>query len=220
MKKAVIAAHAAEGVWLDSGRNLALGAQTRLDMLCAGDVQVSSGRNIFMRALRGVSVFAHAMGMKLIAASGNVAVQAHNGDINLIATGRIRISAGQGIELQSPEIKLASKGAQVNYGNGAIIQQSEGDHTIKSAKFVHTTGGGGEVDEIKFPSTTIETDERVILYHMQTGEPVVGRKYRLTLPNGRVIEGETDAEGRTELATAEEFGDIDVLIFPSDKESD
>ena len=219
MKRAVIAASAPAGMLLASERNVAIGAQTQLDLLSAGNAHVSSGKNIFVRAAKGISVLAHALGMKLIAASGNVLIQSHNGDIDLTATGRIRISAGQGLELQAPEIKLASKGAQTNYGGGAITHQSKGDYIVKSASFKHTTGGDGDVSEIKFPSTAIETDERVILYHSQTGEPVKGRRYKLTLPDGSALQGTTDDQGRTELANSKELGDIQVLIYPADTQS-
>ena len=201
-KHAILAAHAADGVLISSEKNIALAAQTKLDLISAGDGAFSSGRNILIRALKGVSIFAHAVGMKLVAASGNILIQSHNGDINLTATGRICISAGKKIELHAPEINLVSNGAQVNYGGGAIFQQSKGAHTIKSSTFSHSKGGDGSVGDPKFPSTVIETDERIILYHSQTGEPVSGRRYKLTLPDGRIIEGRTDEQGRTDLATA------------------
>lgn len=152
----------------------------------------------------------------MVAAKGNVLVQSHNGDIELTATGVIRISAGKGVEIMAPEVKIAAQGAQVNLGNGEITQQSKSTHTIKSSKFVHASGGGGEVSDIKFPCTEIETDERVILFHSQTGEPVVGRRYRMTLPDGTSIEGVSDERGRTSLATGKELGDIEVTIFPEE----
>ncbi|WP_343732635.1 type VI secretion system Vgr family protein [Duganella sp.] len=215
-QQAILGAHAAQGMLFTSENNILIGAQSKVDILGSGDTNLSSGKNIFVRAVKGVSVFAHALGVKLIAASGNVLVQAHRGDINITAAGKICITAGQGLELQSPEIKLVSKGAQVNYGGDAITQQSKGAHTIKSSKFLHTSGGDGNVSEVKFPSTSIETDERIVLYHSQTGEPVQGRRYKLTLPDGRNIEGTTDSQGRTELATAQEFGEIEVLIYPEE----
>jgi uncharacterized protein (DUF2345 family) len=55
-----------------------------------------------------------------------------------------------------------------------------------------------------------------VLYHAQTGEPAKGRRYKLTLPDGRNIEGTTDSQGRTEIATAQEFGEIEVLIYPEE----
>ncbi len=215
-KLGIIAGSAPGGLLLGSEKNIAIAAQTNLDLVCSQDLQLSGGKNIFVRALKSVSVFAHSLGMKLVAASGNVLIQAHNGDIDLTATGRIRISAGKGVEIMSPEVKIAAQGAQVNLGGGEITQQSKSAHTIKSSQFVHTTGGGGDVGEIKFPSTEIVTDERVILFHSQNGEPVVGRRYRLKLPDGSTIEGVTDGQGRTSLATGKEIGDIEVTIFPED----
>lgn len=212
----ILGAHAGDGIVCTTEKNILIGAQEKFDAISAGDMNLSAAKNLFIRAVKGLSVFTHALGMKLVAASGNVLVQAHRGDINLTATGRICISAGQGLELQSPKIRIVSKGAQVDYGGGTITQQSKGIHTIKSSKFVHTDGGDGEVGEIKFPSTSIETDERIVLYHSQTGEPVTGRRYTLTLPDGRRIEGRTDEQGRTALATAQEFGDVEVLIYPED----
>lgn len=212
----VIAASAPDGLLLGSEKNIVVGAQTNLDLIAAKDLQLSGGKNIFVRALKSVSIFAHDLGLKMVAAKGNVLVQSHNGDIELTATGVIKISAGKGVEIMAPEVKIAAKGAQVNLGNGEITQQSKSTHTIKSSKFVHASGGGGEVSDIKFPCTEIETDERVILFHSQTGEPVVGRRYRMTLPDGASIEGVSDERGRTTLATGKELGDIEVTIFPEE----
>lgn len=215
-KLGVIVGSAADGLLLGSEKNVAVGAQTNLDLVCAKELQLAAGKNLFVRALRSVSVFAHGLGMKLVAAKGNVLVQAHNGDIELTATGRIKISAGKGIELMAPEVTIAAKGSQANFGNGEIAQQSKGTYSIKSSKFIHATGGGGDVSEIKFPSTEIETDERVVLFHAQTGKPVVGRRYRMTLPDGSTVEGVSDENGRTSLATGKEIGDIEITIFPED----
>ncbi|MUI12345.1 type VI secretion system tip protein VgrG [Massilia dura] len=214
---AVIAASAPEGILLASERNVAVAAQTALDLLSIKDAQVAAGGNVLVRAMRGISLFAHKLGMKLIAASGNVVIQSHNGDIELTATGTVKINAGKRIELQAPEIRLASKGAQVDYGDGKVIQQCTDAYTIRSASFEHVKGGGGSAADIKFPSTKMETDERVVLISSQNDKPVAGRRYRLELPDGSAIEGITDSEGRTELVTSEELGEINVIIYPEDK---
>lgn len=152
----------------------------------------------------------------MVAASGNVLIQAHQGDIEITATGKIRISSGQGIEFFSPEVKIATKGAQADFGNGKIFQQCSGRFCIKSENFLHTTGGEGNISELKFPSTVIETDQRIILYHSQNGAPVAGRRYRIILPDGSRVEGTTDEQGRTKLITAKEMGELDIEIFPEE----
>jgi type VI secretion system secreted protein VgrG len=212
----IIAASAPDGILLASDKNIAVAAQTSIDLLSAKDTHVAAGGNVFLRALRGVSLFAHRLGLKLIAASGDVVIQSHNGDIELTATGSIKISAGKGIELQAPEIRLASKGAQVDYGDGKVVQQCKAGYTIKSATFEHIRGGGGDIADIRLPSTKIETDERVVLFNSQNGKPIAGRRYRLELPDGSTVDGATDSEGRTELVSSDELGEINVIIYPDE----
>ena len=65
-------------------------------------------------------------------------------------------------------------------------------------------------------ASTLATDERVILQHQSTGEPLPRRRYELTLENGRIIRGVTDELGRTSLATSNSYGKIDICIFPED----
>ncbi|TFW22814.1 type VI secretion system tip protein VgrG [Duganella callida] len=215
-KLGVIAGSAPDGMFLGSDKNIAIGAETDIDLIAAKDALISSGKNIFIRALQSVSLFAHELGLKLVAAKGNVMMQAHNGDIEMTATGCIRINAGKAVEIIAPEVKIIGTGSQINIGNSEITQQSKGGHFVKSSKFVHTSGGDGEVGDIKFPATEIQTDERVVLHHAQTGEPVVARRYRMILPDGSIIEGVTNQKGQTELATGKEIGDIEVTIFPED----
>ncbi|TWI60628.1 type VI secretion system secreted protein VgrG [Pseudoduganella lurida] len=213
---AVIAASAPEGMLFTSDSNIVVGAQTGIDLVSAKNVHAAAGGNVLLRAIRGISIFAQKVGMKLIAAGGNVVIQSHNGDIELTAIGSVKINAGKSIELQAPAIRIASKGAQVNYGGGKVIQQCKDAYMIKSASFEHTKGGDGNVADIKFPSTKIETDERVVLFNSQSGAPVAGRRYRLELSDGTSVDGVTDDEGRTELVSGDEIGDISIIVYPDD----
>ncbi|WP_028102827.1 type VI secretion system Vgr family protein [Pseudoduganella violaceinigra] len=216
-EKSLVALSGEDGIALSSGKSVAIGAQAEVDFMSMGDTKIASGSSILIRAVSGLSVLAHKLGLKLIAANGNIVIQSHNGDIELASPGAVKISAGKSIELLAPMVRIGADGAQANFGSGSIVAQSKGDHVIKSSKFVHTTGGGGTLEEMKLPSTKIETDERVILYQAQNGRPVVGRKYKLDLPDGRSITGVTDEHGRTELATADVIGELQVRIYPEDR---
>jgi type VI secretion system secreted protein VgrG len=157
------------------------------------------------------------MGMKLIAAAGNIAMQTHNGDIELTTSGKIKLHAGQGIELQAPQVKILAEGAQSDFGGGAILHQTSGSYAIKSSTFSHTKPGGANPPGVSFPTTHVETDERLVLFHQMTGEPIAGRRYKLELENGRVISGVTDEHGRTELASSDAIGKLKFTIFPAEE---
>lgn len=213
----VVAATAPGGIAVASQDNLALGAESKIDVVSVGNTDISSGRDFSARAARSLNLFAHQLGMKLIAASGNVAVQAHNGDIELTTSGRIKLHAGKGIELQAPDVRITAQGAQADYGSGTITQQSSGPHAIKSSTFAHTGPGGGNPTGVTFPSTDVAVDERLILFDQATGEPIAGRRYRLELENGHAISGVTDEHGRTALATSDALGKVNFTVYPPEQ---
>ena len=70
--QAVVAVDAPAGLLLGSQANVSIGAQTHVDVVSMGNTQVSSGRKLMLHAMESISLFAHRLGVKLIAASGKV----------------------------------------------------------------------------------------------------------------------------------------------------
>lgn len=194
----IVAVSAPAGAVIASQQNVVLGAESTIDALSVGDTRVAAGGSLLMRAARGMSLFAYKFGMRLVAATGNIRIETQNGDVEITSLGRIKLIASKGIELQSPEIKMVAQGAQVNYGGGAITEQSTGTHTIKSANFKHMKGGSGSPEELKLPSTEVEHDQQVMMVDQVTGEPLPNQRYRITLEDGTVFEGKSDSGGKTE----------------------
>ncbi len=213
---AIVAASAPAGMLLASQDNLLLGAESKIDVVSAGDTRLSSGGGLYARAARGLTLFAHGLGMKLIAASGNVVVQAHDGDIRFGATGAIHFDAGTHIYMGGREIQFVAAGAQADYGGGAITQQCSAAYAVKSATFAHVSPGGGDPPEVAFPSTKLEADERVVLRDRQSLEPIKNRRFRATLADGDVVEGATDGDGRSELLSAEAMQHASIVFLPDE----
>jgi type VI secretion system secreted protein VgrG len=212
----IVAASAPGGLVLASQDNIALGAETKIDIVCAADTEVSAGRNLFLRAARGISMFAYELGLKLVAGRGNVVVQTHQGNVEIKSSGRISLVAAEGIDFQAPQVKLVSQGAQIDLADGAITMQSAGKQVYKAASFVRVPGGGGNPAGLDLPHTEVETDERIVVIDRQTGKPAKGRRYVARHEDGTTIEGVTDAEGRTSILQSYAFGDIEVRLLPED----
>jgi uncharacterized protein (DUF2345 family) len=51
------------------------------------------------------------------------------------------------------------------------------------------------------------------LVEAQTGKPLMHRYYRMTF-NGKVSEGKTDAEGKTEKVTSDNPAEVTIEIMP------
>lgn len=137
----IVAINAPAGMLLGSEDNIAIGAQTHVDIVSVGNTQLSTGHKLLMRAAQSISLFAHKLGMKLIAASGKIEIQAHQDNIELISAKRIVFSAAEEIVFQAPKVTMLTQGAQVNYGGGAVTYQCSGAYTIKSASFAHSGPG-------------------------------------------------------------------------------
>lgn len=203
----VVALSAPAGVAMTSQDNIAIGAQTHIDVLSIGNTQLSVGRKLLARVSESISLFAHRLGIKLIAASGKLELQTHGGDIELTSAKRIVLTAADEIVLQAPKLRFVAQGAQVEIGGGAITQQSSGEHTIKSSKFAHVKPGGGSPAAVTPPKSESAHDLQTVLRWMGTDEPMTNQRYRITTEDGRTFEGRTDAAGLTErVASAIPFG--------------
>ena len=198
--KPVVAMSGPAGIGMTSQENIAIGAQTNFDLISVGNTQLSVGKKLRARVSESISLFAHKLGIKLIAASGKVDIQTHGDDIEITSARRIVLNAADEIVLQAPKVRFVAQGAQVDLGGGTITQQSSGAHTIKSSRFDHLGPGGGDVPGLDLPTSAMQTDEKFVLARRGSGRPHANQRYKIELDDGRTIEGVTDQNGHTELA--------------------
>ncbi|WP_426336681.1 type VI secretion system Vgr family protein [Pseudoduganella sp. R-31] len=186
------------GIVAGSPESIVIASQCDLHAACGRDANIGAGGSILARAVKGVSVLACKLGMKLIAAGGDIKIQSQNGSIEISTAKKIKLIANEKIELHSPAIRFVAQGVQIDCGDGKITQQSSGPHTIKSSRFDHLNGGEGTNEKLVVPSTDVEHDQQVLVTDLQSNEPLSNRKYRINVEDGQVIEGETDKDGLTE----------------------
>lgn len=198
----IVAIDAPGGMIVGSGDNIAIGAQTHVDVVSVGNTQVSAGRKVLIRAAETVSLFAHKLGIKLIAAAGKVEIQAHQDNIELTSAKRIVISASDEIVLQAPKVSIITQGAQAAFGGDSITYQASGAYTINSATFAHRGSGNGEIEALTLPKSAMAHDQRVRINDLNTGEPMANQRFRARLEDGQEIEGTTDAQGLTQILTS------------------
>lgn len=198
----IVAVQAPAGMLLGSQAGIAIGAQTHVDVVSLGNTQVSAGRRLVLHALESISLFAHALGTKLIAASGKVEVQAHDDNVEITSAKRIVLSAADEIVLQSPKVTVISKGAQAAFGGGTITHQCTGNFVVKSAKAEFPGAGDGGSIDLKIPGSSANYDQRVRMVDLSTGEPLANLRYRATMEDGQILEGQTDSDGLTQILTS------------------
>jgi type VI secretion system secreted protein VgrG len=168
----IVAISARGGIVQGSAAHIVLASKNDIHSNSGHDTSIGAGGNLFARAAKGVSVLACKLGMKLIAAGGDIKIQSQNGSIEISTSKRIKLIANEQIEMHSPAIKFVAQGTQIDCGGGKITQQSSGPHIIKSSKFEHLSGGQGTPEKIKTPQMEVEHDQQVLVTDLQTGEPL------------------------------------------------
>jgi type VI secretion system secreted protein VgrG len=212
----ILAATAPNGIIVASNDNLALGASGKVDVVSAGDVEVAAGANIFVRAARRLSLFAHELGVRLVAGRGDIVVHTHVGNIQIKSAGRISLIAAERIELEAPAVKIIAPGAQTDWADGTVTQQTSGRQVFKATEHDLVGPGGATPAGVRMPTSHLHTDEYVVLRHQQTGKPVPNQRYKATFEDGRTVTGRTDEQGRTSLLIGEMIGDVDMAFLPDD----
>lgn len=210
----IVAVTAPAGIVLGSQDNVAIGSERKIDLASGGDAEVSTGNNFFVRAARGISAFAQSLGIKLVAGHGNVTVEAQQGAVEVKSYRRISLISSEAIHIEAPIVRIVSEGAQTDWTNGRITQQSSGQHVVKAASVVRAGPGGGSPTALNFAATKLKTDERLVLRNLQTREPIPSQRYIAHLEDGRTVEGISDEQGRTTLIQSDTLGPVRFELLP------
>ena len=73
------------GIELSSAASIHLAASDHVALTSGKDIALASGHSLFASVAHSLRLFAHKAGMKLIAASGKIAIEAHNDEVDMIA---------------------------------------------------------------------------------------------------------------------------------------
>jgi type VI secretion system secreted protein VgrG len=111
-------------------------------------------------------------------------------------------------------VRIVSQGAQTEWASGTITQQSTGQHAVKAAAVVRSGPAGGTPTALDFASSKIRTDERLVLRHLQTREPIPRQRYIAHLEDGSTVDGISDEDGRTGLVQSATLGPVRFEILP------
>jgi len=109
------------GIVMASNESLALGAGKNADLITAADTRFTAGGKTSIRAAKGISAFANDVGIKHIAARGDIQTEAQDGALELLAkrvvelistTDWINIKARKGVCIYGggSELKISAEG--------------------------------------------------------------------------------------------------------------
>ncbi|MFY2610578.1 type VI secretion system Vgr family protein [Achromobacter ruhlandii] len=216
LSRPIIAISAPASTFVSSQQSLTLGAEQHVDLVGAANVQASAGKQLLLRAAETISLMAHSLGMKLIAAAGVLQIRASQDDIEISAGKRIRLVAGTEIDIQAPKVRITTQGAQTEWTGGVITQASSGAHVIKSASFAQHGPASATVPDLPLATAPMAADERFVLRLRGSQEVLSNCPYQvLRVADGSVVaQGVSDGQGRTSLDARQSFDGLRVHANP------
>ena len=138
-------------------------------------------------------------GIKLHAASGKVSVQSQSDVTKLTADKLITVaSVGKSVTVGGKQhVMMTAQGAYLKLEGGNIMLHGPGTMTFK-ASMKELTGPANGSFGAPLPPVKDLYNEAFVVRDEKTGEIMPNVRYRLESAGGSVIEGYTDAQGRTQ----------------------
>lgn len=213
LKQAVLLGSAPEGIAFTSGDNLQLSAKKNITLTASEQIDIGAVKKFTLAAGQVMSLFAR-MGAKIFAAKGNVEIQAQDGDISTWSTNDTLISSGKKMVISAQdELLLSCGGAFIRIKNGNVEIGGPGKLLIKNSGIQKV--GAQSVDSAMKSFSPETFDEWFVIRDPMSGEPMPDQVYQLTLPDGSVIKGVTDEQGKTSLIDSNAVNDIAVKLLRS-----
>lgn len=199
---AILAFGASEGSIAVTPKTQVTYAGENIDQVAQQHLQLVSGQRFNATAGQGMQLFARGKGIQAVAAEGPMLLQVQNEALSVNAQKGVTISSNENeVLITAPTIRfVAEDGSYIKVGGG-VTMGTNGDIKLLSAS--HQWGGPSTQEIAKASFNSAPTDQRFLL-HYQDQSPGAGniaaqQSYRITLDDGRVIEGKSDANGLTDL---------------------
>lgn len=137
VQQPVIVAGAPAGIALSTPQHIQLSANQNQMLTAGGNTEISALKRIALVAKKALVVFAHEMGMKLVAAAGKIEMQAQTGGIDITAVKGLTISSTEDEILISAKKKITVQcgGSYLTIDPTKIEHGSNGVFKVRSADF-------------------------------------------------------------------------------------
>lgn len=201
--------------WATPGSTVLFAAQ-QLQWTTQSDLHMTAGHTYSSVAASAQGLFTHTGGIQAIAANGPVSLQAHTGQLEILADKAITvISVNDSIDIKANQkITLQAGQSSITLEGGNITFACPGNFTVRGGQ--HVLDGGASAAGLlpALPDTRIKLfDEGFVLRDRDTGEPMPRQPYRIKREDGSYESGMTDEKGLTHViaATAAEMLVIELL---------
>ena len=188
------------GIELSSAASSHLAASEHVALTSGKDIALASGHSLFASVAHSLRIFVHKAGMKLIAASGKIAIEAHNGEVDIIARKVLSLIS----EADWVNIK-GKKGIRL-HGANHMLEISDKVQFFTSSPVLFN----GNLETLAPKSVSQEFNERprtsfdqAIRLMEVDGKPAADIAFELIRDDGNKISDTSTADGETPVQKGE-----------------
>ncbi|WP_232447155.1 type VI secretion system Vgr family protein [Burkholderia ubonensis] len=215
LKEPDLALSSAAGVSVAAERSAHVASNEDIAVTSGRHVGLAVGHSLFASVSNAFTLFVHKAGMALVTAAGKVHIEAQSDGIDMKAKQSVKFdSTTDSIHLYAAkEILLHAGSTQMRISDKGYTVHTAGEHTVHAGS--HQTMEP-QAKPMKLPLTNIESAkvvEHFVLMESESGWVLPQQRYRITLVDGQVIAGTSNAQGETSLAMSEslQIATLDLL---------
>ena len=199
LKEPSLLASAPASVGIVAGRGAQIAARESIAVVAERNIDLSAIKTFTVAAGEAVSLFAQKLGMKLFAGRGRVEIQAQSDAMSLAADKDVSITSVDGaVHIAAKrELVLECGGAFVRLADGNVTIGGPGDLILKVISMQKQGASSLREARQALPKPPGLYDEQFTLKDEHSGESLPHIPYRIETADGQVIQGVTDAAGRT-----------------------
>ena len=214
LHESAVVIHGEKGITQISPRSIQHAANENIIATAGNNASINIFKKLSMAAGEMISIFAHKLGIKLIAASGRVQIQAQSDEMELTAQKNMFITSCAGkitINAQN-ELLLLSGGSGIRIKNGTIEMIAPTSILQKTAVLSYS---GPESIKEAAPSFEKGSLARKFKLHFNDSPSQVlkNQPYRIHFNDGSTQDGITDENGETEIIPMTELEQIKIEIL-------
>jgi len=201
---------APKGMALVSGEDMQLSASDNMTLTAGKQLDVGAQNDFTLAAGKQLSLYSRE-GAKLFSSQNDIDIQAQGGNITTWSTQDTHVSSGRKMVITAQdELTLICGGGYIKISGGNVEIGGPGKLLIKNTG-IRKAGTGSMQGVMKsFEPSTF--DEKFVIRNALTQEPLPGKAYKITMPNGSVVTGITDAQGATTLNSSDLIDDMIITL--------
>ena len=148
----------------------------------------------------------------MFATHGDIDIQAQGGKVTTWSTDDTHVASGKKMTVTAQdELVLICGGAYIKLKGGNVEIGGPGKLLVKNGGIVKQ--GAASMQSAMKSFEPEQFNEAFVITHPLNGKPLASQKYKITLDDGQIIEGVTDASGKTQTIASNAAKDMIITLM-------